>query len=732
MTIVSNLINCRICQNNHLVNVISLGQQYITSRFPLYGDFSTPKTSIILCRCQQCGLIQLRETTNCEELYEYEYGYRSGISNTMRTHLKAYQEEICSIVILEKGDVIVDIGSNDSTMLQYYGNAYRRIGVDPTGKQFYQYYGEVELLPTYFTRDNFLTHFGELKCKMISSISMFYDLPDPVQFAKDIYSILHDNGIWTCEQSYILTMLRTNSIDTICHEHLEYYAVHQVKEIADMAGFKIIDVKFNDCNGGSFRVYFAKQESTIYKENVELVNNILREEVEYGVMDPEGKIYSDFMESCDLQVKYLKDFINVVNANGKKVYVYGASTKGNCLLQYAQLNECHMKYAVERNPNKVGKMTSTGIEIISEETMREDPPDYLLVLPWHFRNEILDREKQFLDAGGQFIFPFPHFEIVGSKPKLLITGCDGMIAHYVQERFTDYNMYGIARSTEPNYEKNITKFYFDMNVNDSQVLEHNLSIIKPDAIVHLASISSSHYAFNNPIETIQCNGLLTAHLCDIVHRKGWATKIFNASSSEIYKGHIDYDVCEDDHNMFHLHPYSIAKTLGHNIVEFYRKTYGLPFSNGVLFTTESPLKRPEFLLNKVAAHIKSWKKGIKTTLQVGNLDSYRNILHASDVANAIHTIVSQERGDTYLICNDKSHKVYDLVVRLYLIAGMVLERNNDYLIDKMSGLEVVLIQDKQLGFDSTPTNIRGEAVKLRELGWSPCVSITDILREIII
>ena len=214
------LYNCRICRDDKLVDVISLGEQFITSRFPTYGDFSTPKTLITLCMCKNCGLIQLRETTDSSELYEYEYGYRSGISNTMRDHLKEYQEEILSKVKLEKGDVVLDIGSNDSTMLQYYSSNLRRIGVDPTGKQFQQYYGDVELLSTYFNCENFLNNFGKIKCKIISSISMFYDLPDPVQFAKDIYSILEDNGIWTCEQSYLLTMLNLNSIDTICHEHL--------------------------------------------------------------------------------------------------------------------------------------------------------------------------------------------------------------------------------------------------------------------------------------------------------------------------------------------------------------------------------------------------------------------------------------------------------------------------------------------------------------------------------
>jgi GDP-mannose 4,6-dehydratase len=728
MALVSYLQTCRICKSSDLKDVISLGEQFITSRFPKYGDFSTPKTSIVLCMCKKCGLIQLRETTNSEELYEYEYGYRSGISNTMRTHLKLYQEEICSIVSLKEGDTIVDIGSNDSTMLQYYGNKYRRIGVDPTGKQFKQFYEDVELLPTYFTHDNFTNTFGSIKCKMVSSISMFYDLPDPVQFAKDIYSILDNDGIWTCEQSYILTMLRTNSIDTICHEHLEYYALHQVKEIADRANFKIIDVKFNDCNGGSFRVYFAKKESDLYKENTILINTILNEEREYGIMDIDGKVYFEFMKNCDEQVKYLKGFIDIVNSNDKTVYVYGASTKGNCLLQYAQLNESHMKYAVERNPNKVGKMTSTGIEIISEETMREHPPYYLLVLPWHFRDEILQRESAFLEAGGQFIFPFPRFEIVGSKPKLLITGCDGMIAQYVKEKFTDYNLYGFTRSP-PKYEQNITKFGIDLN--DTNKLEYFLSVLKPDTIVHLASISSSQYAFNHPIETLHSNGLLTAKLCDIIHRKGWNTKLFNASSSEIYKGHIDYQVKENDHNMYHLHPYSIAKIMGHSIVDFYRTTYGLPFSNGVIFTTESALKRKEFLLNKVAAHIKEWKNGNKMALQVGNLDSFRNMLHASDVANAIHTIINQENGDTYLICNNESHKIYDLVVKLYLLSDIEVNKTEDGLKEKDSGLELLIIDNNLLSRDLVPININGEATKLKRLGWEPLVNIENIIHSIL-
>ena len=724
MNVIENLINCRICDSKNLKPVISLGEQYITSRFPNYGDFSTPKTPIDLCVCKDCRLLQLYQTTIQSELYEYEYGYRSGISNTMREHLKKYQEEILSIIQLNEGDVIVDIGSNDSTMLQYYSDKLKRIGVDPTGNQFKEYYGNVELLPTYFTHQNFSNIYGDTKCKLVSSISMFYDLPNPVQFAKDIYNILDNDGIWTCEQSYLLSMLKTNSIDTICHEHLEYYSLHQIKEIADRSNFKIIDIKFNDCNGGSFRIYFAKKDSSLYKENIDLINKILKDEIEYGVHD--DNIFKHFMDNCDNQINKLKKIIDVVNKNNKKIYIYGASTKGNCLLQYGNITENDVKYAVERNPKKEGKMTSTGIRIIMEDQMRKEQPDYLLVLPWHFKNEIIQREYDFLEKGGQLIFPFPEFEIIGSKPKVVITGCNGMIAQYVVKRFNNFNLYGIGKN-EDNYDKNITKFFFDMN--DYNELDNVLTIIKPDHIIHLASISSSHYAFNNPIETLKTNGLITSYLCEIIHKNGWKTKLFNASSSEIYKGHVTYNIVENDNNMFHNHPYSISKIMSQSIVDFYRQTYNLPFSNGIIFTVESSLKKPVFLLNKISNHIKNWLDN-KEPIILGNLDSYRNIIHASDVANAIFYILEEKNGNNYLICNDNSYKIIDLVKLLYSRANINLIKDNNIFYDSNTNLPVIVIQENQLSFESAPTNITGTATNLKNIGWEPLISIKNILDEI--
>ena len=405
------ILECRICNCKKLSTVISLGNQKITSIFKKYGEHNTVKSyPINLCMCENCGLIQLEENTSPDDMYKTNnYGYISGISNTMKNHLKKYNEEILEKINLSDGDFVIDIGSNDGTFLHYYNDNINRIGVDPTGNQFKNYYHDLQLIPDYFNKKNITNKFGNIKCKIITSICMFYDLPDPVQFSKDIYDILDDDGIWTCEQSYLLDMLKTNSLDTICHEHYEYYALTQIIEIANRSNFKIIDIKFNSSNGGSFRIYFAKKESKKFIECITLINEILEKENNYNIKDKQT--YFNFLKNCDKELKKLTDFIS---NNKKKAYIYGASTKGNCILQYCNITEDLVKYAVERNLSKIGLSTNTGIEIIDEETMRKHHPEYLIVLPWHFKNEIIEREKEYLHKGGKLIFYFPTFEIISS------------------------------------------------------------------------------------------------------------------------------------------------------------------------------------------------------------------------------------------------------------------------------------------------------------------------------
>ena len=397
-------MSCRICKTSDCKDVIVLGDQVITSRFPKMGEPPAPMTPMTLMMCSSCGLVQLRDLVSGSDMYEHMYGYRSGISGTMRAHLRDYNVEITTLVALGNGDAVLDIGSNDATFLKMYPAHLTRVGCDPTGTQFVDYYDDIKLVPTYFTKDAVMP-LGHIY-KVVSSISMFYDLPDPIQFASDIHNVLHPAGIRTFEQSYIKTMIERNSFDTICHEHVEYYGIRQIKNILDRAGFKIVRISLNDCNGGSTRVFAAKKDSN-WKEDISCVKSFLKQE-EF-LADP--LTYRTFMERCDVEIAKLRAHLKT----GKSTYIYGASTKGNCLLQYAKIGPSDIKYAVERNLEKVGRTTSTGIEIISEETMRASPPEYLLVLPWHFKREIIEREAAFLKAGGKLIFPLPTFEIIGDS-----------------------------------------------------------------------------------------------------------------------------------------------------------------------------------------------------------------------------------------------------------------------------------------------------------------------------
>ena len=392
---------CRVCKTDTCEVVIDLGNQVITSRFPRITEPTAPTTPMTLVMCNTCGLVQLRDIVAGSEMYEHMYGYRSGISGTMRTHLKAYNDEITSLVTMNPGDAVLDIGSNDGTLLHMYPDHLTRVGCDPTGRQFAEYYGDLTLVPTYFS-EGAIAHLG-LEFSVVSSISMFYDLPDPVQFARDVNAVLKPEGVWTFEQSYIKTMLEKNSFDTICHEHVEYYGIRQIKHILDQSGFKIIRVSLNSCNGGSSRLFAAKKGSS-WSEDVSTVERLIGEES--YLANP--ATYSDFMKRCDHEMAKLRAHLD----SGKTTYIYGASTKGNCLLQYAKIGTSDIKYAVERNPEKIGRVTSTGIEIIGEETMRTNPPEYLLVLPWHFKDEIIVRESDFLKAGGKLIFPLPTFQII--------------------------------------------------------------------------------------------------------------------------------------------------------------------------------------------------------------------------------------------------------------------------------------------------------------------------------
>lgn len=405
---INEISNCRICQNDDLQLIIDLGIQYLGGIFPKNKDEEVPKSPLVLVKCMDCGLVQLKHTCDLELMYGDNYGYRSGLNKSMILHLENKVKEILQIVDLKENELVIDIGSNDSTLLKNYSSNAELVGIDPSGEKFLKYYPEhVTLIPDFFS-SKLIKEKTNKKAKIVTSISMFYDLENPVQFAKEIAEILDDEGIWVTEQSYLPLMLERNSYDTICHEHLEYYALKQIRWIAEEVGLKIVDVSFNDINGGSFSTILAKKNSAI-KSNDELINQILDNEQKFDDLIP----FVEFKKRIEAHKIEIQKFFTKAKEDNKIIIGYGASTKGNVLLQYCDISEKDMPFIAEVNEDKFGSYTpGTKIPIVSESEAKKLNPDYYFVLPWHFKKFIIEKEKIFLETGGKLLFPLPSQEIV--------------------------------------------------------------------------------------------------------------------------------------------------------------------------------------------------------------------------------------------------------------------------------------------------------------------------------
>jgi hypothetical protein len=349
-------------------------------------------------------------------MYGQNYGYRSGLNQSMIAHLKCIVRDIEAIANLKKNDFILDIGSNDGSLLSYYPETkgLNLIGIDPTGEKFIEFYQKrINLIPTFFSAEMIRKAFGTHKMKVVTSISMFYDLESPIQFMREIFEVLADDGIWVLEQSYMPTMLNVTAYDTICHEHLEYYGLKQILWMADLVGLKIISISLNDTNGGSFCIALSKKTSP-YPEAINTIADLRTKELEMGLNTE--KPYREFTRRVSRHKIELVDFLKDIRHNGHKILGYGASTKGNVILQYCGLSKNEIPYIAEVNTDKFGGFTpGTLIPIISEEEAHEMKPDYFLVLPWHFRKGIIKKEKKYLENGGKLVFPLPEIDTISNN-----------------------------------------------------------------------------------------------------------------------------------------------------------------------------------------------------------------------------------------------------------------------------------------------------------------------------
>jgi NDP-4-keto-2,6-dideoxyhexose 3-C-methyltransferase len=403
---------CRICRSGNLEPILDLGMQSLASLFPRREQPDPEKAPLALVHCADCGLVQLRHSVMLNRLYTYGYGYRSGTNATMRGHLADLAAWVESRCKPQPGDLVVDIGCNDGTLLLSYATAgLRRVGIDPIVGKFKAHYpADITLHEGFFSAASYAAACGGEKAKAVTSISMFYDVESPPEFAAAIRSALAPDGIWVLEQSYLPTMLDMNAYDTICHEHLEYYALRQIELLAKAQGLRVFDVVLNWCNGGSFRLAVCHDDGP-YADNEQALSQLRRREREMKL--DESEPYRAFASRIAKLRSDLVAFVDKERGAGKRFYVYGASTKGNTLLQYCGLDATRIVAAAERNPEKYGCRTpGTGIPIISEMEARAAHPDYFLVLPWHFREEFVQREADFRSAGGKLIFPLPRLDVL--------------------------------------------------------------------------------------------------------------------------------------------------------------------------------------------------------------------------------------------------------------------------------------------------------------------------------
>jgi hypothetical protein len=405
-----------------MIELFSLGNLYVSD---FLKENEAPRGGQVEMKMmleENTGAVRLEKSAPLDTMYG-KYWYRSGINNTMKKELNSIVNSITETIKLKENDLWIDIACNDGTLLSQVPSNLIKIGIDPVDDTF-----KIEsekhanlIIQDYFSSKIFKeSKFGSLKAKVITTIAMFYDLENPKKFIKDVFEVLDDNGVWVLQLSYTPLMIEQLAFDNICHEHIYYYSLFNIKKMFKECGFDIMDVQLNDVNGGSFRIYCMKEDSDKTKFGTQpyrdvcnfRVKSLLEYEKKLKLDEP--KIWLDFFKKInDLKEKTVS-FLKEEKLKGKKIWAYGASTKGNTLLQYFGLDNKIIDGIAERSIYKFGlKTVGTNIPIFSEDEMRRSKPDYLLVLPWHFINEFIEREKDFLLNGGKFIVPCPNFEIIG-------------------------------------------------------------------------------------------------------------------------------------------------------------------------------------------------------------------------------------------------------------------------------------------------------------------------------
>ena len=400
---------CRNCKSKKLITLFSLGNLCFTGKFSSLND-NIKKKPVTVVLCKSCELVQLAHNYDLKYLYGPDYGYRTGINRTMTDHVKKITQTLAKKTTLKKNDLVLDIASNDGTLLNSYKKNIIKFGVDPILNKYKKNYKNIRYSISGFFSASKVKEKTKKKFKIISALSVFYDLLNPNKFLRDVKTLLLPEGVFLLEFADLASIIKYKMFDTICHEHLEYYSSKVIINLVKKNDLRVFDIKQNFINGSIKQYYICHKNSKI-KSKSKIINKTLRSESKLKLNTV--KTFKEFIQKINFLKTRLNNKIKYIRRNNQSIHCYGASTKGNVLLQYFNIDNKKISFAAERNKNKYGLVTpGSKIKIISEENSRKMKPDYYLVLPWHFKKEILKREKNTLRTGTKFIFPLPNFEII--------------------------------------------------------------------------------------------------------------------------------------------------------------------------------------------------------------------------------------------------------------------------------------------------------------------------------
>ena len=657
---------CRVCGSTDLERLFSIGDMYISTFVEKKGE-NIGKAPLNLIWCNNCSLVQLEHTAPQELMYSKHYWYRSGLNKVIINDLKEITETASSLVGLKPGDVVLDIGANDGTLLGFYPKDVIKIGCEPATNLIDEMKKNCDIAITdFWDYEKNKNLFEAKKAKIITAIGMFYDMEDPNSFIKDAVRALDKEGIFIAQLMTSKQMLEKNDVGNICHEHIEYYSYESLKYLFEKNGLEIFRVEENSINGGSYRLYARhfKTGSINYPENV-------------------GKAeYFNFVRKIEKNKEDCVKLVRELIKNGKKVYGYAASTKGNTILQYYGLNNEDIAGIAEISEEKLGKYAvGSNIPIVREDGARKNA-DYFLVLPYAFKDSFIKREREWLKKRGKFIFCTPKVEIYGienEKKKALILGVTGQDGSYLAEVLLEkgYEVHGMYRRSATGNTKNIVQILDKIilhkgDLADMTSIYRIISEVRPQEIYNEADQDHVGWSYDMPGYSYDITSAAVGRILETIKQIDPTIKYFQPLSSTMF-GDAKQNPQTENTYFIHQSPYACAKTLAYYLTKYYREVHGIFASSAIFYNHDSPRRSEEYLLHKICGSAVRISNGMQKDLSVGCLDLPVDIGYAKEYMETAWKIMQQEKPDDFIISTGETHTIKEYIDETFKQLGIETE-----------------------------------------------------------